>query len=191
MQVKLLVLSPFELPFSNKRGRYTVGDSIYFNLKSADEKAVLIKVLSDVRYRNIVQPTTKLPEEITQELHTGNPLLDEGRVPQYETVKVSDQEKKKLNQLLQPPTLVEEKKKVVVESVEQTVEPIAEKPVVEEEPAVEEEVSLDEEREAFKADLQNKHWATVRKLAEETFGLTYAEFDKSEAIEDILKVKFG
>lgn len=185
MHIKLLVLSPFELPFSSKRGRYTVGDSIYFNLKSADEKSVLVKLLSDIRYKNIVQPITKLPAEVTKELQVTNSLLTEGKVSSYEEVKVEEREQHKLNQILKPAAPVSEEPKTVVEPLEQEVKP-KEEPVEEKE---EEKPSA--EYEESKAKLEKMHWASLRKLAEEQYGLTYEDFDKHVVIEDILKIQFG
>lgn len=190
MHIKLLVLSPFDLPFSPKKGKYTVGDSIYFNLKSPDEKSVLVKLLSDIRYKNIVQPISQLPEEITKELQVTNSLLTEGKVSKYETVKVEEREQHKLNQILKPAAPISEEPKVVVEKLEQEVK----SKEIQEETNSEVEVeksTFDSEREESKAKLEKMHWASLRKLAEETYGLTYVDFDKHLVIEDILKIQFG
>ena len=198
MIVKLLVLSPFELAYSNRAGRYTVGDNIPFDISKKDDRGLLVKLLSDGKYKNMLQclDEKKMDEALLNEIKPVNRLLQDGVAPKKEELDIKAKEQEQLDQMLKPAALVNPNPKSVVEKLEEVAKDrkVVAKPVVEEKPEVKEEepeVDVKALKEARYQELDEMHWATLRKLAEEEYNLTYPKFDKDKAIADILRTQFS
>lgn len=167
MIIKVIVLSPFELPYSKHRGRYSTGDYIQFDTKSHEEVQTLLRLLEDSRYSSYIQPLKPLPEGLKEKEKQEVKESTSDTFTKSNTEVLKDTQEEKVNKILQPATLIESETK-------------------EEKEVVKEEISQ-EERYLF---LDELHWTHLRALAEEEHGLTYEKFNKDKVIEDILSLEY-
>lgn len=174
MRVKFLVLSPFELSFSNKRGRYKVGDSIEFDTDNPEERSYIDRLLEQVsikRYIQLVYPSIeKLQADNLVSTPSFKPAVSTSNEIGNQTT--SERTQKQLNKLLQRP---------VLETVEKEVqEPAVVKPS--DDLLIQKQKRYDE--------LDELHWTKLKKLAEEEHNLVFDKFDKDVVITAILDVEF-
>jgi len=173
MLFKLIVLSPFELPYSSNRGKYNVGDLIQFDTKNKEHIQHLLRLLEDVQYSRFIQPLQKLPDDLVKEFNKSiksQTVEDTSTFEKPNSDLLKEDQKEKLNKILRP------------------LEGPNESKIKEDNSEIKSKVA--ERKKARYDELDKLHWAKLKKLAEEQYNLEYKKFEKDIVINDILSIDF-